>query len=228
MGEGDGDLRRVGAGLRLVLMGLGATAVASVAAMVVATTMAGPVKEPAAVVLALRADHPSAWTALLGLSVLASVLGIAGKGLCLAVPAEAGATPLIAMAVVCDVLYLALFVVGQSAEPGQAGADLAQSTPLFLLVGYVAFIRFLRRLAEYLGSSRLEARAKRVQSATLALFVTFLTGLALAAVGAEAAAMMAIFVVCVGLLALFVLFARLVDGARRAADAAAVEADEAG
>jgi hypothetical protein len=228
MGSVVEDLRRVAAGLRLVLLGLLALVVLAVVSVGVAATLAEPAKDPAAIVLALNRDHPGVMTLLLGLNVLASVLGIAGKALCTAIPAAAGATAFIVMALICDGFSLALSVVGQAANLGEAGRELVQAAPLFKLFGFFAFLRFLRRLAEYLGAPWLAERARRtlVGSASL-FFATFLAAVAISSGGSQAIVVMVGLLLLVGVPALFFLYARLVLDLRRLTDAAADSVTEA-
>jgi hypothetical protein len=177
--------------------------------------------------LTLNRDYPGAMTFLIGLDVLARVLGITGKGFCTAVPQAAGATVFVVMALVFSGLGLGLTVVGQAGDLGELGAELAGVGPLFAVFGYLAFLRFLRRLAEYLGTPRLAERARRVLVGSGSLFLaTFLAALAMAQGGGSAVQLVAGLILVFGIPSLFVLYARLVHDLRRVAEAAAAAAPD--
>jgi hypothetical protein len=227
MQEGVEGLRRVGAGLRLVLMGLAAFVILMIASIATALILTKPGTDPTAIFPTLVRDHPDVMTVLIGLDVLASVLVIAGVAFCMAVPIAAGATAFVVMALVCDGTGLALRVIGQASGLGPAGAELAQVAPLFGLFGYFAFLRFLRRLAEYLGSPSLAARGRRVLVGSSAIFfASFLAAFGIASGGGQAlAAMVGLLLLICGPF-LFVLYARLLNDLRRLSELAADKADE--
>ncbi|HEY2157529.1 MAG TPA: hypothetical protein VGH33_18015, partial [Isosphaeraceae bacterium] len=68
-------LGRVAEGLRLVAFGLAATAVLALAIVAVSATVVVPGKDGPAMLLALNRDHPDVVLVLIGLNVLAIVLG---------------------------------------------------------------------------------------------------------------------------------------------------------
>ncbi len=224
MDEGGEDSReglgRVAEGLRLVGFGLAAAAVLAVAFIVVFATVVEPGKDAPAIVQALNRDHPELVIGLLGLEVLAIVLGIAGKAFCLGVPTASGATPFIAMALACDVIGLVTMIVSRLADA--AGAELAPVWVMATLFGYFAFLRFLRRLSEYFGSPGLVARARRIQVGSASLvFATIVAALAMNSGGGQAMISAAGLVIMVAVPYLFILLARTVVELRREARAAA-------
>jgi hypothetical protein len=222
MGSVFEELRRVGTGLRLVFLGLIVVVINAIAAVGVAVAFLQPGKDPASMVASLFRDHPTAVMALLGLGVLSNVLAIAGKVYCLSIPAATGATPIILMAVSCSVIGLALNVIGQMPDLGASAAEFTGTSPVFTIAGYLFFVRFLRRLAAYLGSTRLLTRAKQVQFASIALMVTYL----IAAIG-HSAGVLGIATIAVGLIlalggiALFGWYALLIFDLRKTTEAAA-------
>lgn len=227
MDDGDEGWRRVGAGLRLVLIGLMTLVILLVTSTAVAVVLGKPTKDPREILDALNRDHPMTMTVLTGVGVLARVLGIAGKALCLSVPAAAGATAFIVMALACDVTSLAMDIVARAAPVGDPQADLAQIGILAWLFGYFAFIRFLRRMAEYLRAPRQAEWGRRLLVGSSALFfVTFLAVLGKAGGGGDGLLLMAGLLLVIGVPVLFVLYARLVHDIRRAAEAAADKLSE--
>jgi hypothetical protein len=220
------DLRRVGAGLRLVFLGLIAMAVSAMAWVTVVLTLGERIADPAAILIGLNRDHPAAMTVLLALGVLANVLGIAGKVYCLSVPSAARATRLIVPALVCSGMGLTLWIAGQVAGQGEAAAELTLMGGIFRSVGYVIFVAFLRRLAAYLGSARLLNQARRVLAGTLATFLLLLTASLGTAAGAVLPAILAAFVGALGVLVLFGLYTLLVHELRRLTEAAVEYAAE--
>src|SRR5262249_25143810 len=144
-----------------------------VASVAVAATLTVPVNDPMQIQDALNRNHPTTMTVLTGLGVLARVLAIAGKALCLSVPAAVGASAFIVMALAFVVTSLAMDVAARAAQAGEAQADLALVGVLAWLLGYFAFVRFLRRLAEYLRLPGLSERGRRllIGSMTLVLAV---------------------------------------------------------
>ncbi len=158
--DGREGLGRVAEGLRLVAFGLTASAVATVGWCVALAQFVEPGRELPAVLMDLNRRHPEVMLVLLGLNVLALVLGAAGKAFCLGVPPGSGAMPFIVMALACDAIVLVTLVVGRLAST--TDAELAPVAVMAALFGYFAFVRFLRRLAEHLGSPRSAARARRI------------------------------------------------------------------
>ena len=229
MVESVDELRRVGAGLRMVLMGLGVVVVNAITAVVFAFLFAEPGKEPTAIVEAMARDHTAAYTVLIGLEVLANVLAITGKVYCLSIPAAAGASQFILMAVACGGIGLALRVVGQVPEIDRSVLEFAQMGPVFTMVGFLFFLRFLRRLAVYLGSAPLLSKAIRVQSLTVALMVAVLVTLIGSGLGLATSATVIIMMgLLVAALFVFALYATLVRGLRRTVEAAAESAESDG
>jgi len=217
------ELRRVGAGLRLVSLGLATLAVNAVAALVVALTLVKPEPNPdlAAMLARLNREHPAAMTVLLGLGVLAHVLGIAGKVFCLSIPAASGAVPFIRTAVACTAIGLSLSFAGQAGGADASSAVLVQIGSIFTTVGLVFFLRFLSRLAAYLGSARLLAKTQRVQAGLLVLFLLFFgTMLAQSAVGIGPAIVVVALVLVLGVVILYGMYTRLVVDIRRTTEAA--------
>ena len=213
-------LGRVAEGLRLVAFGLATTVALTVAIVAVSAMFAEQGKDGQAILISLNQDHPEVVMGLIGLNVLAIVLGTAGKAFCLGVPPAAGATAFIVMALACDVIGLVTMIVARVSEA--AGAELWPLMAMAWMFGYFAFLRFLRRVSEYLGAPRLVARARRLQVVSAALiFATIMAALALNGGGGEfqATAVGLLLLVCVP--CGFVMFARLVVELRREARAAA-------
>jgi hypothetical protein len=213
MDEGGEDeregLARVAEGLRLVAFGLAARATMMLASIAVVSTVVEPGKDVPAILTALNQDHPEVVTVLIGLEVLAIVLGITGKAFCLGVPPASGATPFIVMALACDVIRLITMVLGRVAEA--AGAELAPVMVMAWLFGYFAFVRFLRRLSEYLGSPRPAARARRVQvGSAVLIFATFVAALVANSGGGQAVASAVGLLLLVALPYLFIQLTRTV------------------
>ncbi len=222
MGPVSEELRRVGTGLRLVFLGLVVVILNAVAAIAVAVAFLRPGRDPSAMISAISRDHPTAVMVLLGLWVLSNVLAITGKVYCLSIPATSGATPMILMAVACSGIGLALNVVGQSAELGTAVAEFAGTSPVFTIAGYLFFVRFLRRLALFLGSTRLMARTRMLQVGSVGLMVVYLV----AALGHSsgifgAATVLVALMLAVGGLILFGLYLLLIHEIRRTTEGAA-------
>lgn len=210
------DLRRVSAGLRMVLMGLALVVVNLVAAVAVVLAFGEPGQDPAAMVAALSRNHTVAFTVLIALNLLSNVLAITGKVFCLSVPTAAGASQFILMAVACSGIGLGLWIVGQVPDLDASAVEFAQTSPLFTMVGFLFFLRFLRRLAAYLGSARLLAKATQVQIATVALIVTYLVAaLGSAALLLHAAMVVVALVLAIGAMVVFVLYAILIRDLRR-------------
>jgi hypothetical protein len=219
------DLRRVGAGLRLVFLGLVAMAVSAMGWVAVVLKFGDPT-DPGATLIRLERDHPAAMTVLLALGVLSIVLGIAGKVYCLSVPSEAQATRLIVPALICSVMGLAFWIAGHAAGQGETAAELTLMGGIFRTVGYVIFVRFLRRLAAYLRSARLLNQASRLLAVTLATFLLLLTASLGTAAGAILPAILAALVGLLGVLVLFGLYTMLVFDLRRLTEAAVEYAAE--
>jgi hypothetical protein len=219
MSKAGEDLHRVGAGLRLVLLGLAAATVAGLARVLLA--LAEPGKDLLEKMAVMEQDHPATVTVLTALTVLSVVLGIAGKALCLAVPAAAEATAMILLALAGSTIGLALHVAGALAGPGEAARDLQITSALSTLLGFFFFLRFLGRLAAYLGSQPLVARAGYVQLGTLAFgLVLILIGASLEAGGGDALKLVALFLM-VGVVVIFVKYVRVVLDLWRETEAAA-------
>jgi hypothetical protein len=224
MDEGGGDEReglgRVAEGLRLLAFALVASAITTVGWFAALAKFVEPGRDLPAILIDLNRDHPEVMLVLLGLNVLAIVLGIAGKAFCLGVPPAAGATAFIVMTLACDVILLLTMVVGRLA--GTADGELAPVWMMSVLFGYFALLRFLRRLAEHLGSPRCAARARRIQvgSGSL-LFATFVAALAYNSGGGPAMASVVGLLILIATPYLFVLLARTVVELRGQAAAAA-------
>jgi hypothetical protein len=213
------DLHRVGAGLRFILLGLAAATVAGLARVLLA--LAEPGKDLLDKLAAMEQDHPTTVTVLTAMTVLAVVLSIAGKALCLAVPAAAEATAMILLALTGTTVGLALHVAGAVSGQGEGTRDLLITSVLATLLGYLFFLRFLGRLGAYLGSPSLVARASYVQLGTLALcLILLLIGASVEAGAGEAFKLVALFLM-VGGIVIFVKYVRLVLDLWRETEAAA-------
>jgi hypothetical protein len=213
------DLHRVGAGLRLVLLGLAAATVAGLARVLLA--LAEPGKDLLEQIAVMEQDHPATVTVLTALTVLSVVLGIAGKALCLAVPAAAEATAMILLALAGSTIGLALHVAGALSGQGDVARDLQITSGLSTLLGYLFFLRFLSRLAAYLGSRPLAARAGTVQLGTMALvLVLLLLGASLEAGAGDGLKIVGLFLM-VGVVVIFVKYIRVVLDLWRETEAAA-------
>lgn len=231
-------LRRVGAGLRLVLLGLAAMVAARVAFAVAAALFVRlQGKDAAAMIQALResnllrslgADRPDAAMVLNGLVVLSCVLGAAGKVFFARGPAAAGASGFAILSAFCDGLGLGLYAAGQTGPAGAASAELGDLSGLVWLLAYFLFLRGLARLSAYLKSPGLMIRTRRQQLGSMALlFGSFLAAIVASGGGGAGLGMLG-FVVGLGALVLFVLYARLLFDLRRAAESeAAAEAQRA-
>ncbi len=212
-------LGRVAEGLRLVAFGLATMAVLTVAIVAVSATVAEQGKDGPAILIALNRDHPELVMGLIGLDVLAIVLGVAGKAFCLGVPPASGAMPFIVMALACDVIYLVTMILARLNEA--SGPELAPVIAMSLLFGYFAFLRFLRRVSEYLGSPRCAARARRVQVMSAGLiFATFVGALLANSGGGSAMIPVLGLLLLISVPYLFVLLTRTVIELRREARAA--------
>jgi hypothetical protein len=235
-GEGEG-LRNVAAGLRLVLMGIAATAVVQVGFAVASAPLipTEPGKDPAEAIQSLRrsnllralaAERPTAATVLNGLVVLASVLGVAGKVFCVRGPESSRASGFFVASIACDAMGLALYAAGQAGPVGEASAELGDVAPLLWMLGYFLFLRGLARLAEHLKSPDLMRRTKRQQVGSLALFLGSFLAAALAGSGGAVGMILPGAIIMVGILVLFALYARLVLDLRRASEARADASSE--
>jgi hypothetical protein len=213
------DLHRVGAGLRLVLLGLAAATVAGVARLLL--VLAEPGKDMLEQLALMEQDHPMTVTILTAITVLSVVLGITGKAFCLAVPAKAEATAMILLALAGSTIGLALHVAGALSVQGEGARDLQITSALATLLGYLFFLRFLGRLAAYLGSPPLAARASYVQLGTLALgLVLLLIGASIEAGAGDALKLVALFLM-IGFIVIFVKYVRIVLDLWRVTEAAA-------
>ena len=245
------ELRRVGAGLGMVLMGLAVALVnglallavvialmdpvagpppmveaamtggAGVVHSVTSTAMATRAPDPSAMVAAMARAHPIPFTILLGLGVLANVLSLAGKVYCLSIPSAAGASQFIMMAVACGGIGLALSIAGQVPDTGELAGDFLRTSPLFTMAGFLFYLRFLRRLAAYLGSAPLLVRAIRVQNLTIALMVTVLVTIIGGELGLSGTVTAIVLIgLVIGSLVVFFLYVRLIRSLQRTTNAA--------
>jgi len=226
MGSVAEDLRRVAAGLRLVFLGLMVVVINAIAVIGVTIAFRRPDKDLAAMFAAIHRDYPTTVMLLIGLGVLSNVLAITGKVYCISVPVAVGASPLIVMAAACSGIGLALNVVGQAGEFGPSAGEISGVSPVFTIAGYFFFLRFLRRLAHYLGSARLVSRAKLVQMASLGLlFVSLAAAISRAAGVINATTGVGLFILAIGGLVLFGLYTLLLHDLRRTVESAASSAE---
>ena len=224
--EGEG-LRSVGAGLRLVLLGMAATVAVEVGFALAGAAHGRPAKDPAATIQsyrrstllrALDADRPGAATVLNGLVVLSCVLGIAGKVFCARGPEAMRASIFAFASIACDGLGLGLYAAGQVGPADEATAELGDLAPVAWLVAYFLFLRSLGHVAAYLRSPVLLVRTRRQQAGSLAVLLGTFAAVALASSGGPAAPL--IVTAVLGLI-LFILYARLLRDLRRATESAA-------
>ncbi len=229
--EGEG-WRRVGAGLRLVLLGMAASVAVEVGFAVAAAFHVRPAKDPAATIQSLRrstllraldADRPAVAMALNGFVVLSCVLGIAGKVFCARAPEASQASGFAAASIFCDGMGLGLYAAGQAGPAGEAAAELGDLAPVVWTLAYFLFLRCLARLAAHLRSPGLLVRMRRQQFGSLALLLGSFVAAGLAASGGPLVLLIPGIVISLGVLTLFVLYARLVRDIRRAAESAADE-----
>jgi hypothetical protein len=221
MGTVGEDLRRVGAGLRLVLLGLATMAINGLAHMILAFSLAEPGQDLMAKLTAFNQDRPATAMVLTGLSVLSVVLGITGKVYCLAVPAAAAATPLIMLALGCSTLGLVLSIAGTVSTPGESAFALLVVSIVLSVLGYLFFLRFLRLLAAYLGAGPLARRVASVQLGTMAIGFALMLFWAGVAAGIGEALAVLVLLMMVGVLIVFVKYTRVILELWRTTEAAA-------
>jgi hypothetical protein len=161
---------------------------------------------------------------LLALGILATILGIVGKIYCLDVPEKVKATGVIYTAV-------ALSVVSVCFDVAKAFPSIAISLGPFATIGNwlgmaanILFLVFLGRLAEFLGSPKLVARARFVLFGSIFAGVSFLVllfGLPLVVFAPQDLAKIvgvASIVIGIFALVLFVSYANLISELQRTLD----------
>ncbi len=162
------DFQKVARGLGLAYAGLtlifGATIIGALAMGVLVAQDGNPVPISLAMVGAI-------WLAML--------LGIVGKVFCLAVPAEVQARPTIATAV----FFVALGLVITLAQQFVANPLLALGGSLSSAIGYIAFLTFLKRLAEFIGDDPQVKRAEGIFLGLIAVVALYVVGFMLSAFG---------------------------------------------
>ncbi|MEX2139766.1 MAG: hypothetical protein WD894_10930 [Pirellulales bacterium] len=152
---------------------------------------------------------------LCGLGLIVGyTLGLIGTFMCLATPQETGAKGLITTSVVLMVIALVMTIANVAVE-NMALAGLAN---ILSVAGGIAFILFLKKLAEFIGAIHL---ARRAQSILIALVVgvgLLIVSLGIAVTGGGAAiiAGLVIFVLMIGGLVVFVMYANLINNLRKA------------
>ena len=101
------------------------------------------------------------------------IMALLGRLLCLFVPAESGARPLIAVSVAIEV-FGTICAVADRVAPGQIPQRLTSVLGLVNIVGTLLFILFMRKLAEFVGRPDLARRAMNVVILSLVLCGVFI------------------------------------------------------
>jgi hypothetical protein len=156
---------------------------------------------------------------LIGVGYLGNILAIVGKIFCLDVPEKVKATGLIYAAVALTVVGLALGFAKSFLGVSFGAADSIAS--LLTVAGYVCFLVFLGRLAEFLNDSRQVARARFVLTGSIltgAIGVAYIVGLIAVGKDMPPIVSLALFVVGIFALILFVSYANLLNDLRRRID----------
>jgi cbb3-type cytochrome oxidase subunit 3 len=195
-----------------------------IAVIVVAATLFDLTKTREAMLHSLNQDHPTAVVILLALAVSAMVLDITGKIFCLSVPVRSGAFPQIVMSSITSVLGMAMNVISRLPNMGEYEIDLIGSSIVFTLVSFFCFLAFLRQLAAFLASIRLQIWTRFMQLSSMTLL-----GLALlAGMGGGISLISAIVVMMMALcgVALFGFYTVLIYRARQTTDHAAAILEE--
>ena len=170
-------LARVSYGLRLIYLSLILAVVTFLAAFVaiLAAVNAGQKLGPADL-----GQGPLALIlqGMIFLSLLSNVMAIIGKFYCLQVPEKAQASTLIFLSVAFSVLSVLIQVGAAIPATAMLVQPIAPASSLFVMVGYVIFLIFLRRLAEYLGRMVLAARARSILVWSFLLSAVTIAGMA--------------------------------------------------
>ncbi len=207
----DHRFHRVSTGLKLIYAGL---------ILIVLTFLGGMILG------ATGGTSQAVLYAVLGLSVLASILSIVGQFYCLDVPEKVKATGTIYAAVALSVTSIALSIAAAIPSVG-APAWAGQVAQLLSCAGQICFLVFLRRLAEFLGDPLQISRAGFVLVGTFILIalaiVIVIASFAMMGGGAPGGGSAGIIILLMlGLLVfalvLFIKYANLVDGLRKDID----------
>jgi hypothetical protein len=195
----DPRLKQVRTGITLVFFGLVVVLLAAIGGLILFWALQDP-----------RVFLPTLITA-----IVAAIIGLAGKLLCLSVPPSVGASAIIytsaGIEVATVILQAARFFV---ALP----PSLAPIAVMAGIVAYVLFVVFLKRLADYIGRPDLAKLAEHVLSTGAFGIVLFFGGYfvgALLDVGRTLGGLMILFGAIV-LLVAFVRYARVLHGLKAA------------
>ena len=138
-------LRRVSQGISSVFYGLQLSALAVLGGFVVPFALAG--------------DFALAMKVILGLgilSIVAGLLGLYGKALCVASPSEMRGKEFIYAAVIMDVLAIVIQLASQFTSVPRI---IAESTTLLWVAGLACFLFYLARLGRFVHDDELATRA---------------------------------------------------------------------
>jgi hypothetical protein len=167
----------------------------------------------------IPADMPPVFMVGMVGMLASSVLAVTGKIYCLNAPEKAQATTPIYLAVVLDVVGLVASVGAQIPATASAMEPIAPFAGMLSMVGYCAFLIFLRRIAEFVGSEHLANRARGILVWSIYLVPTYIVLLAILLskpnVGLTAIAGLGSLVVAVIALVLLVRYTNLLAGLRK-------------
>jgi hypothetical protein len=193
MGEGERSLATVRNGLLLIYSGL----------------ILGILDLMASFVLGLLAavrgiDLTAVLVAAMIVGLVASLMDLAGRFLCLSAPEKSQAQGAIYASVGCGVANLALAPGGYFLEMPilTAIGNLAQGC------GYFLFVIFLKRLAEYIGNPQLAAKARTILIATVVVAVAY--ALMIAASRYKPVHALCVLALWIAALSLFIMYANLI------------------
>jgi hypothetical protein len=204
MNPKDFELRKVALGLQLVYAGL-------------ILTVLGVILGVAAVMYFTSISKPYLGMLFtLGISLVAGMLDVAGKLLCLAVPEKSRSSGIISASVACTLSSLIIGLVGQFSPA--IGSELKALGGLLSALAYILFLIFLRRLAMYIGHLELAANAWSILIASVLVATAYAGLLAMVASGVAASLPLPFIILGLGLAALvvFILYANLITYLRRA------------
>ncbi len=203
-------LEKVAKGLGLIYAGLVIIVLAIIGGFIVGFAVAG--QAAAGGGIAGNETMGVALLAIIGVSLVGTILDIVGRILCLSVPDKTRAATVIQVSVVCTILGLLLNLAGQFTQ----NKALTSISSLLSLVGAVVFMIFLMRLGRFLGRRDLADQGKTILTGSVILVGGFIGGAVAIGLGNLMLGGLLMIVSSFGFLILFVMYANLISSLKQA------------